>query len=150
MGQGASSIDYNYIYENKKNSNNNNNLQKDKNVIKLKNQEKISKLNSEFNELLNVLKYHTNMFIIDKTFVLKNKLMSKELDEKITHLKKQVKKNNDEYNTLNESLRIDNTETKKYDIYIVTLKYIDLFLFILIVLLVAINFLKTRSNLLNI
>ena len=147
MGQGPSSIDYNYVYKEKKDS-------VDKKIVtnnnKQVNKKEIDRLNSLFNELLNVLKYHTNMFAIDKNFVLKNKLINTELDEKIKHLKKELTQNKDEYTTLSESFRIDQLENSSYDRYNICLKYINIFMFLLIVVLVAIRFLKTRSDTLNI
>ena len=122
MGQGPSSIDYNYVYKDK-DKNNIQVIKKDINGIKQLNKTEIDSINSVFNELLNVLKYHTNMFAIDKNFVLKNKLISKELDDKTSHLRKEIKKNNDEYITLSESFRLDSLETNRYDRYNIALKY---------------------------
>ena len=102
MGQGPSSIDYNYVYKDKGNTVAS---IKNKNKNTLYNKEEINKINSMFNELLNVLKYHTNMYSIDKNFVLKNKLINNELDKKIISLKKEINKNDSSYLTLSEQLR---------------------------------------------
>lgn len=148
MGQGPSSIDYNYIYNEKNKLNNKQNKnQKQNNQV---NNSEIDSFNNSFNELLNMLKYHTNMLTIDKNFVLKNKVINDELNDKIKHLKIQIKKNNEYYLTNKEYIQNYNLYNVSYSRYKVGLKYINMFMFFVIVILVAIRFLKVRSNILNI
>ena len=97
MGQGPSSVNYNYVYEENKNNNTVTTevpIVNENQIIKQQETEKVKK---NFNELLNVLKYHTNMVSIDKNFVLKNKLISDELDKKITILNSELKNSKDIY-----------------------------------------------------
>jgi hypothetical protein len=143
MGQGPSSVNYNYVYKDKKfNQNTTKSPTIDTNqVIK---QREIEKIRQSFNELLNVLKYHTNMVSIDKNFVLQNKLISGELDKKISMLNSELKNTQDSYSRDNELYKQKATEVESLKRYSISFKYADIGLFMVIVILMGIRYIKKK------
>ena len=123
----------------KKNSENNNQLKGFKNQQQLID---FNTLDSNLKELLFTLKYHTNMMSIDKNFVLKNKKINEKLDKKIDDIKKQIQaltKKNYSDNEIHNQLVHEYTRTQSN--YII-LKYSNIFLFIIFVVLMSFSVLK--------
>tara|TARA_B100000787_G_scaffold170083_1_gene163897 strand:- start:9288 stop:9737 length:450 start_codon:yes stop_codon:yes gene_type:complete len=149
MGQGPSSVNYNYVYDNK-NSNEKKNIDVDveetpkiskNHVLKERESEKI---NNNMSELLNVLKYHTNMVSLDKNFLLQNKLINNELETKIVNLTSELKKNKDEYSRDNEIYKQKSVEVDTLKKYTVSFKYADIGLFMVIIILLGIKLIKKK------
>ena len=139
MGQGQSSVNYNYVYNDEKK------FRSDKQDVSKKmtvTQEETEKTKKTFNQLLNVLKYHTNMISIDKNFVIQNKIINDELEKKINNLKILLKNNNENYLKEGELYKQKQLELDNLKRYVVALKYSDIGLFIVIVVLMGIKFIK--------
>jgi len=143
MGQGPSSVNYNYVYEEskKKNTVSKNPKVSENQVLKEREAEKI---NNTFIELLGVLKYHTNMVSIDKNFILQNRLINEELDKKIGNLNKELKNSKDVFSRDNEIYRQKALEIESLKRYNVSFKYANIGLFMVIVILMGIKFIKKK------
>lgn len=144
MGQGPSSVNYNYVYEENKNNNTVTTevpIVNENQIIKQQETEKVKK---NFNELLNVLKYHTNMVSIDKNFVLKNKLISDELDKKITILNSELKNSKDIYSRDIEIYKQKAAEVDSLKQYNISFKYADIGLFMVILILMGLRYIKKK------
>jgi len=143
MGQGPSSVNYNYVYEESKKKNTVSKKPKvsENQVLKEREAEKI---NNTFIELLGVLKYHTNMVSIDKNFILQNRLINEELDKKIGNLNKELKNSKDVFSRDNEIYRQKALEIESLKRYNVSFKYANIGLFMVIVILMGIKFIKKK------
>jgi|TARA_B110000879_G_scaffold60866_1_gene85405 hypothetical protein len=143
MGQGPSSVNYNYVYEESKKKNTVSKKPKvsENQVLKEREAEKI---NNTFIELLGVLKYHTNMVSIDKNFILQNRLINEELDKKIGNLNKELINSKDVFSRDNEIYRQKALEIESLKRYNVSFKYANIGLFMVIVILMGIKFIKKK------
>ena len=143
MGQGPSSVNYNYVYEESKKTNTVSKKPKvsENQVLKEREAEKI---NNTFIELLGVLKYHTNMVSIDKNFILQNRLINEELDKKIGNLNKELINSKDVFSRDNEIYRQKALEIESLKRYNVSFKYANIGLFMVIVILMGIKFIKKK------
>jgi len=144
MGQGPSSVNYNYVYKDKKLNQNTSTKSPTIDTNQVIKQREIEKIRQRFNELLNVLKYHTNMVSIDKNFVLQNKLISGELDKKISMLNSELKNSQDIYSRDNELYKQKAAEVESLKRYCVSFKYADIGLFMVIVILMGIKYIKKK------
>tara|TARA_B110001450_G_C17653614_1_gene494283 strand:+ start:1677 stop:2108 length:432 start_codon:yes stop_codon:yes gene_type:complete len=143
MGQGPSSVNYNYVYKD------NNTTATTVSGVPVKmnlaaKQQETEKIKKKFNELLNVLKYHTNMISMDKNFILQNKLISDELDKKITHLNTDLKHSKDTYSRDNELYKQKSAEVESIKLYSISFKYADIGLFMVIVIIMGIRYIKKK------
>jgi len=141
MGQGPSSVNYNYVYEESKKKISKTPKVSETQVLKKREAEKI---NNTFIELLGVLKYHTNMVSIDKNFILQNRLINEELDKKIGNLNKELKNSKDVFSRDNEIYRQKALEIESLKRYNVSFKYANIGLFMVIVILMGIKFIKKK------
>ena len=143
MGQGPSSVNYNYVYEESKKNNKVSKKPKQSENQILKERE-AEKINNTFIELLGVLKYHTNMVSIDKNFILQNRLINEELDKKIGNLNKELKNSKDVFSRDNEIYKQKALEIESLKRYNVSFKYANIGLFMVIVILMGIKFIKKK------
>ena len=148
MGQGPSSVDFNYVYSNSDNLTKKTDQTNQNKLNGFANQQDSSdykNLDSYFKELLFTLKYHTNMISIDKNFVLKNKSINDKLDKKIDELKKQIINLINKNSTVNEKHNQLITEFTKTQTTYVVLKYTNIFLFIIFVAMLSFLVLKRHK-----
>ena len=143
MGQGPSSVNYNYVYKDNNTTATTVSGEPVKMNLAVKQQE-TEKVKKKFNELLNVLKYHTNMISMDKNFILQNKLISDELDKKITHLNTDLKHSKDTYSRDNELYKQKSAEVESIKLYSISFKYADIGLFMVIVIIMGIRYIKKK------
>ena len=144
MGQGPSSVNYNYVYKDNKLNQNTTTKSPTIDTNQTIKQREIEKIRQSFNELLNVLKYHTNMVSIDRNFVLQNKLISGELDKKISMLNSELKNSQDIHSRDNELYKQKATEVESLKRYSISFKYADIGLFMVIVILMGIRYIKKK------
>lgn len=144
MGQGPSSVNYNYVYKDNKLNRNTTTKNPTIDTNQAIKEREIEKIRQSFNELLNVLKYHTNMVSIDKNFVLQNKLISDELDKKISMLNSELKNSSDIYSRDNELYKQKSAEVESLKRYSISFKYADLGMFMVIVILMGIRYIKKK------
>ena len=115
MGQNISTdTNFNRNHNNNNNSNNNSNNKKsslNKNDLPI-----IKKKKYELYKYLQLFQYYINITILDKSFMLKNDLIIKEIEKENDKLEKKIKNNDENYykNMRQIKQNIVNLESKKY------------------------------------